>query len=159
MDTRDKIQHELNELRLLVQGLSKISGFPVELLELIQGHLTSLDELMQGDEKRSDVHQMTQTVSLNVLDPDSDQKFVVLNKAEEMKRSLTLNDHFRFQRELFNNDSDRMSAALMAFSRFGTKKEALDYFKAVCPEGETADCFPDFNLVLDKWFPTMPEKG
>jgi hypothetical protein len=142
MDTGEKLQHELNELKLLVQGLSKISGFPVELLELMQDHLASLEKLIQ-----------------DVPEPVSDKECVVLNKAEEMKRSLTLNDHFRFQRELFNNDSNRMSAALVAFSRLGTKKEALDYFKAACPEGEKADCFPDFNLVLDRWFPTMPEKG
>ena len=87
----------------------------------------------------------------------------IINDRPEPKRiidvakSLTLNDRFRFQRELFDNDALKMTETFTLLNQAGNLNKALDLFSDVCPHGTEADCFPDFYLMLEEWFPENPD--
>jgi len=127
MNAHTKLLQELNELKLLVQGLAKIDQFPAELLSLMRIHLENMQTLVDAD-----------------------------NKAESMKKSLTLNDRFLFQRELFGNDSEKMAEAFRGLSLTLNKEEAINYFRTICPDADKTDCFDEFCALLDRWFPLHP---
>jgi hypothetical protein len=179
MNAENQLQQEMNELRLLVQGLSKISGFPSELLELIDlrvGNISDLiclksdDETSNNTEVDIDIVNMSETsvnmtpINLKVNGfskslNDMVSQSLCVNDLKETKRLvdisklLTLNDRFRFQREFFGNDAEKMSVNLEAMNKLGNIEDALVHFRKVCPLGEESDCFPDFYMMLEKWFP------
>lgn len=75
----------------------------------------------------------------------------------DLTKYLTLNDRFRFQREFFENDSQKMSEVFSAINKTKTMEEALDYFRGVCSVDESTDCFKDFCVMLQLHFANEAE--
>ena len=48
-------------------------------------------------------------------------------KIIDLKSSITLGDRFRFQRELFGGNGEKMNKAISDFNSFETMTEAQDY--------------------------------
>jgi len=218
MNIENKLKREIDELQLLVRGLSKVSGLPAELLELISMHIDNIAELTADKTIAepsitpplvSNVQESTLFKTPTVKIPASDitkveipevkvseiasakhdnieidtaekikvelvakkgqvlseifQPKEIINDRPEPKRmidvakSLTLNDRFRFQRELFDNDALKMTETFTLLNQAGNLNKALDLFSDICPHGTEADCFPDFYLMLEEWFPENPD--
>jgi hypothetical protein len=155
----NSLQQEIKELRLLITGLSKVPGFPAELLELMNLHTENITRLISAEPESDEKTRSTGSVkSLN----DILAQPTCVNDRKESKRLvdisklLTLNDRFRFQREFFGNDAQKMATNLATMNQLGSLEDALAFFKEICPLGEDSDCFPDFYMMLEQWFPQKP---
>ncbi len=142
MYPENNLEKEFNELKLLIDGLAKVSGFPSELLSLIKTKIDMIESL---------------SVSNDSLSPVSDKAEV---KTEEVKpqinndifKLLTINDKFRFQRELFGNNPDRMSEAFRQLNSFEKLEDALSYICNECFEVKESDCFTEFCGLIENRF-------
>lgn len=156
MDSENRLRHELAELNLLLQGLAKVPAFPTELLELISGKMEFITQLIIPSEVT--VRDVVYSDSSQTSDPTFSMPVKRLNDQLEQKRlkdlttSLTLNDRFRFQREFFENDTQKMLEVFSALNETSTIEEALDYMRGVCNVDEASDCYKDFCVMLDLHF-------
>jgi primosomal protein N'' len=70
----------------------------------------------------------------------------------DLKKSLSLNDRFRFQRNLFENNAGLMDKTLDELNNLSTLKETLDYLNSRFAwnwENEPAGAFKE---ILEKRF-------
>jgi hypothetical protein len=75
-----------------------------------------------------------------------------LKPAAELSKGLTLNDTFRFSRELFNGDKDEMNRILQEISRMSSFADAVSYLSSQIEWDEENDAVKDFVELLKKYF-------
>lgn len=62
----------------------------------------------------------------------------------DLRRSISLNDSFRFSRELFGGDSERMNVALQRMGEMNSLDEAITYLAT-----ETGGCDEENEAMID----------
>jgi len=184
MDSENRLRHELVELNLLLRGLAQVPGFPADLLELISGKIKSISLLalkpeaqMLTDEVEIHLDNLSGDMVMSSGEPAFDEVTVVevhstaaphltrINdqmgqiRLMDLARSLTLNDRFRFQREFFENDPQKMSEVFSFINTTQSAEEALDYLRGVCTVDEHSDCFQDFSAMLHLHFANVSGVG
>jgi DNA gyrase/topoisomerase IV subunit A len=110
----------MEEIRELENILQTISG----RLDSLKQHLQAIEQAQYPDarevtEAKEPAKELFQPVLLN----DRITKTIYA----DMKKSLSLNDRFRFQRNLFDNNAALMDKTLEELSHFSTLQEMLDY--------------------------------
>jgi|GEM_PF-365132 hypothetical protein len=70
----------------------------------------------------------------------------------DLKRSISLNDRFLFQRELFNNDRNEMNHVMTMLNAFGAYAEAENYLREHKSWNFENQIVKDFLLVIKKGF-------
>lgn len=75
-----------------------------------------------------------------------------LKPAAELSKGLTLNDTFRFSRELFNGDKDEMNRVLQEVSRMSSFTNVVSYLSSRIEWDEDNDAVKDFAELLKKYF-------
>jgi len=156
MDSENRLRHELAELNLLLQGLAKVPTFPTELLELLSSKVEYMTQLMTPSKIS------VQNVVYSDLSMTSEPKFskpvkrindqLEQKRLKDLTKSLTLNDRFRFQREFFDNDTQKMLDVFSVINDTTSIEEALDYLRGVCEVDEESDSYKDFCVMLDLHF-------
>ncbi|MDR0745227.1 MAG: hypothetical protein LBF17_01880 [Mediterranea sp.] len=72
--------------------------------------------------------------------------------AAELSKGLTLNDTFRFSRELFNGDKNEMNRVLQEISRMNSFTDVVSYLSSQTAWDEESDAVKDFVELLKKYF-------
>lgn len=75
-----------------------------------------------------------------------------LKPAAELSKGLTLNDTFRFSRELFNGEKDELNRALQEISKMNSMDEVTSYLSSQIEWDEENDAVKDFVELLKKYF-------
>ena len=75
-----------------------------------------------------------------------------LRPAAELSKGLTLNDTFRFSRELFDDDKEKMNRILLEISHLGSLTEVIAFLPTVIEWDEEQDVAQDFLELLKKYF-------
>ncbi|NDV83007.1 hypothetical protein [Bacteroides sp. 51] len=75
-----------------------------------------------------------------------------LRPALELSKGLSLNDTFRFSRELFGDDKDKMNKILQEISTMNSLAEVLSYLSTQIKWDEENDATKDFIELLKKYF-------
>lgn len=75
-----------------------------------------------------------------------------LRPAAELSKGLSLNDTFRFSRELFNGDKDAMNEVLHKISRMNSLDDVVSYLSMHIDWDEENDVTKDFVELLKKYF-------
>lgn len=75
-----------------------------------------------------------------------------LKPAAELSKGLSLNDTFRFSRELFNDDKDEMNRVLQEISNMNSLSEAISYLSMYVEWDEENEVTKDFVELLKKYF-------
>ena len=70
----------------------------------------------------------------------------------DIKRGVSLNDRFLFQRELFNNNRNEMNSTLEQLSNLGSYEEADKYIRDNFSWDFEDQVVNDFLLVVKKGF-------
>jgi len=187
MNAEKRLQQEITELKLLVLGLSKIQGFPSELLELINIRTDNIQHIISSEpeitpafvedndtsivitsEVNEDITTIRETIHETRISGSSKTYNDLLsqtarindrlesNRLVDLSKMLTLNDRFRFMREFFGNDAQKMTENLAAISQLGSFEEAQTLFREICPLGEESESITDFYMMLEKWFSQKP---
>ena len=73
-------------------------------------------------------------------------------KVVDLKRGVSLNDRFFFQRELFNNDRHEMNGVMLRLQAFGTYEEAEMYLRENMVWDFGDETVKDFLSVIRKGF-------
>lgn len=77
-----------------------------------------------------------------------DEKLARQN-SRDLRKAFSLNDRFRFRRELFGNSDERMNEALHAVESMATIDEAHDYFYNTLGLDKTSTDVADFISVIE----------
>lgn len=70
----------------------------------------------------------------------------------DLRHSISLNDSFRFIRELFDGDSEKMNSAIRTIDRMDTLDEALSYLNKETNSTDENEAYQDFVELLKKRF-------
>jgi len=89
--------------------------------------------------------------------PVSDNKVflsdvIVKGKLTDFRKSLGLNERFMFQREIFQNNADKMNQALEELNSFDNLSEALNYLNSNYPIQWESEAGTTFRELLEKRF-------
>lgn len=72
--------------------------------------------------------------------------------SRDLRHAISLNDSFRFARELFGGDAARMNAVLERIGRAPSLEAALDIYAAEAQPDEGNEAAADFEELLKKYF-------
>ncbi len=70
----------------------------------------------------------------------------------DLKRSISLNDRFLFQRELFHNDRNEMNNVMISLNAFETFERAESYLRETRPWDFENQTVKDFLRIIQKGF-------
>ncbi len=87
------------------------------------------------------VHQATPSILAECIRP-----------AADLRHALSLNDRFRFTRELFGGDAARMDETMQHISEAASLQEALDRVMSDLRPDESNEAVADFVELLKKYF-------
>lgn len=138
-----------------------VTGAPVvtpeEEVEMTQ-EISILDET--GTEEIKDDAEIAESVETEEREDadsreDTDETLfdkLARERASDLTSAFTLNDKFRFRRELFRNSPDEMNEAIQALSQMSTLEEAEEYiYDDLCldPDNEDVKAFME---IIGKHF-------
>lgn len=75
-----------------------------------------------------------------------------IRPAFDLRHAISLNDSFRFSRELFNGDGGRLDAFLLRLGTVSSLKEAVSLFEEEAAPAEDNQAAADFMELLRKYF-------
>lgn len=70
----------------------------------------------------------------------------------DLRRSISLNDSFRFSRELFNGDSEQMNRVIEQISEMSSLDTAIAFLCSKVNVDEENEALTDFQELLKKYF-------
>ena len=70
----------------------------------------------------------------------------------DFKKAFSLNDRFRFRRELFNNNEQQMEQAINDLNGIQSYEESINYLNSVLKWDMENQAVKDFILLLEKRF-------
>ena len=70
----------------------------------------------------------------------------------DLRRSISLNDSFRFSRELFNGDSEQMNRVIEQISEMSSLDTAIAFLYSKVNVDEENEAMIDFQELLKKYF-------
>lgn len=70
----------------------------------------------------------------------------------DLRKAFSLNDRFRFQRELFGGDVERMNRTIDELNAAGSYAEAIAYINNVCKWNLDEEAAADFLKLVEKHF-------
>ncbi|WP_291582657.1 hypothetical protein [Bacteroides sp.] len=70
----------------------------------------------------------------------------------DLRRSISLNDSFRFSRELFNGDSEQMNRVIEQISEMSSLNAAIAFLLSKVNVDEENEALIDFQELLKKYF-------
>ena len=75
-----------------------------------------------------------------------------IKPAKDLRHALSLNDSFRFTRELFNGDTARMNEVVRRLGEASSLDEAMAVFISTVRPDEENEATADFVELLKKYF-------
>jgi len=157
MNVESPLLREVRELRLLARGLSRVETFPSDLLDLMVEKIDHLEALITGAQPSeltdSTPVDVSTSVDYSIPFEESTPQADTTHRLEQIRVSLTLNDRFLFQRELFGNDAQRMAAFFEALSQRQNLAEAASLLHAYCPDCEETEGYTLMKTLLERWYP------
>ena len=75
-----------------------------------------------------------------------------LRPSTELIKGFSLNDTFRFSRELFNGNTEDMNRALRNISEMSSLSDVVDYLSSEIDWNEESEATKDFIELLKKYF-------
>lgn len=91
---------------------------------LVAGQPEAEKEAEAEEEAETEAEEAPQSEARSDLRVD---EMLSRREARELRKAFTLNDKFRFRRELFNNDNDKFREALERIERMHSNEEAVAY--------------------------------
>ena len=70
----------------------------------------------------------------------------------DLRRSISLNDSFRFSRELFNGDNEQMNRVIEQISEMSSLETAVAFLGSKVDVNEENEAMVDFMEILKKYF-------
>lgn len=163
------IELDIQELKCLMQAITgdTNSALRVVAKRSIQQMKMRLDELQKLlDEAPGVVPTVIQAIkveqeqpAVSVAEPAQSSVSSVspilaecIRPSTDLRHSISLNDSFRFIRELFNGDSSQMNEIVRQLGEAPTLDKAMDIFNSEVHPAEENEAAADFIELLKKYF-------
>lgn len=108
-----------------------------------QAHVTTVADAIKSQESLID--------KLSQKEDNSIASTLGMKKIDDLKQSITIVDRFRFQRELFLGDGEKMNRAIADFNAMASMREAEEYISKKFSTWSTdSDTVADFLHLLQR---------
>ena len=157
------MQKLLDDIRTEMETLKGCVGRMEQRLDELQGKLAELSELLQAGSRTQTPEPLKPEEpvapappiqpSVRPVEPQAEAPKPAEQPAEDgVAASSSLNDSFRFTRELFGGDGARMNRVLARLGEAGSFAEALSMFGQEVHVAEDNEAAADFVELLRKYF-------
>ena len=155
-----RMQGRLDELSQEI-GSVVVSDVPSSIIEetVVEETIVEEKEIVVSEEQSPVVIQSPQPVISEeapvVIKKEEPKSSVVgesIKLAAGLRHSISLNDSFRFSRELFKGDTDLMNRVIEQISVMGSYKTAVAFLSSKVEIDEEKEAVVDFLELLKKYF-------
>lgn len=152
LQMRDRLDQMLTELDTVQKPVERESIQPIltekEIEETILEEVEEEKETLQVVEFQSqiEVQETIKNVSAGTILGER------IRPVTDLRRSISLNDSFRFSRELFNGDSEQMNRAIEQISEMSSLDTAIAFLYSKVNVDEENEAMIDFQELLKKYF-------
>ena len=152
LQMRDRLDQMLTELDTVQKPVEEESIQPIltekEIEETILEEVEEEKETLQVVESQSqiEVQETIKNVSAGSILGER------IRPVTDLRRSISLNDSFRFSRELFNGDSEQMNRAIEQISEMSSLDTAIAFLYSKVNVDEENEALIDFQELLKKYF-------
>lgn len=137
--TSESVESKLETVSEIVSEPEQVSMCPSESDDTVESEAIA-DAALEEEREDADIRPANDNMSLTL-----DEK-LARERAQDIFKAFTLNDKFRFRRELFRNSQEEFDDALNIISQMSTIQEAEEYiYDDLCwdPENEDVKAFMD----------------
>lgn len=152
LQMRDRLDQVLTELDTVQKPVEGESIQPIltekEIEETILEEVEEEKETLQVVESQPqiEVQETIKNVSAGSILGER------IRPVTDLRRSISLNDSFRFSRELFNGDSEQMNRAIEQISEMSSLDTAIAFLYSKVNVDEENEAMIDFQELLKKYF-------
>ena len=151
LQMRDRLDQMLTELDTVQKPVEGESIQPIltekEIEETILEEVEEEKETLQVVESQSqiEVQETIKNVSAGSILGER------IRPVTDLRRSISLNDSFRFSRELFNGDSEQMNRVIEQISEMSSLDTAIAFLYSKVNVDEENEAMIDFQELLKKY--------
>ena len=152
LQMRDRLDQMLTELDTVQKPVEGENIQPIltekEIEETILEEVEEEKETLQVVESQSqiEVQETIKNVSAGSILGER------IRPVTDLRRSISLNDSFRFSRELFNGDSEQMNRVIEQISEMSSLDTAIAFLYSKVNVDEENEVMIDFQELLKKYF-------
>ena len=152
LQMRDRLDQMLTELDNVQKPVEGENIQPIltekEIEETILEEVEEEKETLQVVESQSqiEVQETIKNVSAGSILGER------IRPVTDLRRSISLNDSFRFSRELFNGDSEQMNRVIEQISEMSSLDTAIAFLYSKVNVDEENEAMIDFQELLKKYF-------
>ena len=159
----DELSQEIDSVELV-----SLSSFVVEETVVKENEITAQEKdasviiqspkpvIEAAEEEKEETEEEPVIEEAPVIIKKEEPKNAVLGEsiklAAGLRHSISLNDSFRFSRELFKGDTDLMNRVIEQISVMGSYKTAVAFLSSKVEIDEEKDAVVDFLELLKKYF-------
>lgn len=159
----DELSQEIDSVELV-----SLSSFVVEETVVKENEITAQEKdasviiqspkpvIEEAEEEKEEKEEEPVIEEAPVIIKKEEPKNAVLGEsiklAAGLRHSISLNDSFRFSRELFKGDTDLMNRVIEQISVMGSYKTAVAFLSSKVEIDEEKDAVVDFLELLKKYF-------
>ena len=129
-------------------------------VEVKKTDVEEIDEVSFKEDEEPEMEEVKEIPAVEKLEipqPATDSKvflsdIITKKKLADFGKSLSLNERFMFQREIFQNNTSRMSQAMGALNEFDNLSDALNYLNSNFPIQWESEAGIIFRELLEKRF-------
>ena len=162
----NEIELDIRELKCLVQavevtGNSALRPVAQRSIRQLTARLQMLEHWLDGEKEEEAIAVDGQSPAVEahsfepvVPEPELPTSIIAdrARPATDLRRSISLNDSFRFARELFGGDAACMNEAISRLSELSSLDEALQLLDALVQADENNMAYQDFVELLKKYY-------
>lgn len=147
-----QMQERLNAItKLLDETSGPASARPVSKEELVCGQAESVSCSVEPISRPVETSVAAEPVSV-AIPPVSTILAEKIKPATDLRHAISLNDSFRFTRELFGGDAARMNEVVRQLGESSSLDKAMDIFNSTVHPDEDNVAAADFIELLRKYF-------
>ena len=152
LQMRDRLDQMLTELDTVQKPVEGENIQPIltekEIEETILEEVEEEKETLQVVESQSqiEVQETIKNVSAGSILGER------IRPVTDLRRSISLNDSFRFSRELFNGDSEQMNRVIEQISEMSSLDTAIAFLYSKVNVDEENEAMIEFQELLKKYF-------
>ena len=160
------IELDIQELKCLMQAISNDANPALRIvakrnIQQMKARLDALQKML--DEASMDAGLVSPVTPVTSVTPGEPSSVAVtattssilaerIKPATSLRHAISLNDSFRFAKELFNGDSARMNEVVRLIGEVSTLDEAMVIFNSEVHVDDENEAVADFMELLKKYF-------
>lgn len=153
------IELDIQELKCLIQAICADTNPALRMvarrnIHQMQERLDELVKLLEVPEEKAETANQPESVPTDNPAPSLFSSILAerIKPAKDLRHAISLNDSFRFTRELFDGDATRMNEIVRQMGDASSLEQALDIFNSTVHPDEENPAVDDFIELLKRYF-------